>query len=183
MVGLIRSRSVAQLAEQRSPKPQVGGSSPSWRATCDSHPVAAATIKDKSRMNSKIEHDNAANGGDIVKYAAAGLLLVAGLFFWFWFGAPERSAQLGAWASQIRGLAVIAGLVAGGAVFMLTAMGRATRVFLSESRFELRKVVWPTRQEAIRMTWVVVVVVIILSLLLGGFDFIIQKLTQWILGR
>ncbi|KRG55164.1 preprotein translocase subunit SecE [Stenotrophomonas sp. W1S232] len=134
-------------------------------------------------MNSKIEHNNAATGGDIVKYAAAGLLLVAGLFFWFWFSAPERAAQLGAWASQIRGLAVILGLVAGGAVFMLTALGRSAREFLSESRFELRKVVWPTRQEAIRMTWVVVIVVIILSLLLGGFDYIIQKLTQWILGR
>lgn len=135
-------------------------------------------------MNSKIEHNNdAAAGGDIVKYAAAALLLVAGLFFWFWFGAPEHAAQLGAWSSQVRGLAVIVGLVAGGAVFMLTAKGRQTREFLSESRFELRKVVWPTRQEAIRMTWVVVIVVVILSLLLGGFDFIIQKLTQWLLGR
>jgi preprotein translocase subunit SecE len=134
-------------------------------------------------MNSKIEHDNAATGGDIAKYVAAGVLLVAGLFFWFWFSAPEHAARLGAWSSQIRGLVVILGLLAGGAVFMLTALGRSTKEFLSESRFELRKVVWPTRQEAIRMTWVVVVVVIILSLLLGGFDFIIQKLTQWILGR
>ena len=74
-------------------------------------------------------------------------------------------------------------LVAGLGVFLLTGKGRDTREFLSESRFELRKVVWPTRQEAIRMTWVVIVVVIILSLLLGGFDFVIQKLTQWFLGR
>src|SRR3546814_10654941 len=29
--------SVAQLAEQRSPKPQVVGSSPTWRATCGSY--------------------------------------------------------------------------------------------------------------------------------------------------
>lgn len=33
------------------------------------------------------------------------------------------------------------------------------------------------------MTWVVIVVVLILSLLLGGFDFLIQKLTQWFLSR
>ena len=134
-------------------------------------------------MNSKIEQNNAANGSDIVKYAATAALVVAGLFFWFWFSAPERAAQLGAWSSQIRGLAVIVGIVAGGAVFMTSTLGHATREFLSESRFELRKVVWPTRQEAIRMTWVVVVVVVIISLLLGGFDFIIQKLTQWLLGR
>ena len=66
---------------------------------------------------------------------------------------------------------------------MSTAKGAQTREFFAETRFELRKVVWPTRQEAIRMTWVVIVVVIILSLLLGGFDFVIQKLTQWFLGR
>ncbi|WP_313645474.1 preprotein translocase subunit SecE [Stenotrophomonas sp.] len=135
-------------------------------------------------MNSKIEHSkDAASGGDIVKYIGAALLVLAGLFVWFWFSAPERAAQLGAWSGQLRALAVVVGLVAGGAVFMLTTKGRQTLEFLSESRFELRKVVWPTRQEAVRMTWVVIVVVIVLSLLLGGFDFVIQKLTQWFLGR
>jgi len=137
-------------------------------------------------MNSKIEQpkDTSANGGDLFKYVIATLLVLAGLFVWFWFSADSgRAAQLGAWTGQIRALAVIVGLVGGIAVFMLTGKGRDTREFLSESRFELRKVVWPTRQEAIRMTWVVIVVVIILSLLLGGFDFVIQKLTQWFLGR
>ena len=135
-------------------------------------------------MNSKIEHSKStASGGDIVKYVGAALLVLAGLFVWFWFAAPERAAQLGNWAGQLRALAVIVGLVAGGAVFLLTSKGRQTVEFLSESRFELRKVVWPTRQEAIRMTWVVIVVVIVLSLLLGGFDWVIQKLTQWFLGR
>ncbi|WP_313459222.1 preprotein translocase subunit SecE [Stenotrophomonas sp.] len=135
-------------------------------------------------MNSKIEHskDTAASGGDIVKYAAAVLLALAGLFAWFWFGAPENATQ-NAWSGPLRGLGVIVGLLAGLGVFMLTAKGRDTREFLSESRFELRKVVWPTRQEAIRMTWVVMVVVTILSLLLGGFDYLIQLATQWFLGR
>ncbi|MBB6368936.1 MULTISPECIES: preprotein translocase subunit SecE [Xanthomonas] len=137
-------------------------------------------------MNSKIEHSKgpaASSGGDIVKYVIAALLVVAGLFVWFWFGESSRAAQLGSWSGPLRALAVIAGLVAGAAVFLLTAKGREGREFLSESRFELRKVVWPTRQEAIRTTWVVIVVVIILSLLLGGFDFLIQKLMQWFVSR
>lgn len=137
-------------------------------------------------MNSKIEQskETSASGGDLVRYVVASLLMLAGLFVWFWFSADSgRATQLGAWTGQIRALAVILGLVAGIAVFMTTGKGRDTRGFLSESRFELRKVVWPTRQEALRMTWVVIVVVIILSLLLGGFDFLIQKLTQWFLGR
>ena len=69
---------------------------------------------------------------------------------------------------------MVSGLVLGAVVFLGTAKGRETREFLVESRFELRKVVWPTRQEALRMTWVVAIVVVILSLLLGGFDWVIQ---------
>ena len=34
--------------------------------------------------------------------------------------------------------------------------------------------VWPTRQETTRMTWVVIAVVIIISLVLAGFDFIVK---------
>ena len=74
----------------------------------------------------------------------------------------------------MRALAVVVGLVLGAVVFLGTAKGRDTREFLVESRFELRKVVWPTRQEALRMTWVVAIVVTVLSLLLGGFDWVIQ---------
>ncbi len=126
-------------------------------------------------MNSKISQTNtAASGGDIVKYAIAALLVLAGLFVWFWFAAPARAGQLGDWAPQLRGLAVAAGLVAGAAVFLVSSKGRDLREFLSEARFELRKVVWPTRQETTRMTWVVIAVVIILSLILAGFDFFVK---------
>ena len=66
---------------------------------------------------------------------------------------------------------------------MLSAKGRATRGFLSEARFELRKVVWPTRQEAMRLTWVVVGVVVVISLLLAAFDGIIRWLVKLLLGN
>jgi preprotein translocase subunit SecE len=135
-------------------------------------------------MNSKIEPSKgAAPGGDIVKYVVSAVLLIAGLFVWFWFADAARASQLGSWSAQLRGLAVIVGLAAAVLVFLGSSKGREARGFLSESKFELRKVIWPTRQEAIRTTWVVIVVVIILSLLLGGFDFFIQKLTQWFLAR
>ena len=134
-------------------------------------------------MNSKINPAQTASGGDIVKYVFAALLAVGGLFVWFWFSAPDRAAQLGSWAPQLRGLAVAVGLVAGTLVFLASAKGREVREFLSESRFELRKVGWPTRQETTRMTWVVIAVVVILSLILAGFDFFVQKAIQWFLGR
>ena len=48
--------------------------------------------------------------------------------------------------------------------------------FVRESRIELRKVVWPTRQEAMRLTLVVVAVSAGVGLILGGFDFGIAQL-------
>ena len=130
-------------------------------------------------MNSKVEHSKTAadSAGDITKYAVALALVAAGLVVWWWFA--------GQWQAPVRALAVVAGLVLGALVFLATAKGRDTREFLVESRFELRKVVWPTRQEALRMTWVVGIVVVVLSLLLGAFDWIIQALLEqfFTLGR
>ncbi len=126
-------------------------------------------------MNSRVEQSGSASAGDIVKYALALLLVVAGVFAFYWFD--------GQWPSVARAGAVVAGVVAGVAVFMTSAKGRETREFLVESRFELRKVVWPTRQEAMRMTWVVIIVVIIIALLLAGFDTVIQWLVKLFLGQ
>ncbi|MDI1253855.1 preprotein translocase subunit SecE [Thermomonas sp.] len=118
---------------------------------------------------------NHSSGGDIVKYAAALLLAVAGLVAFYWFD--------GQWPAGIRILAVVLGLVAGAAVFMGTTKGMQTREFLSESRFELRKVVWPSRQETTRTMWVVIAVVIVISLALAGMDVIIQWGVKWLLGN
>jgi preprotein translocase subunit SecE len=125
-------------------------------------------------LTSKTLPTQSASGGDIVKYALALLLAAAGLFAFYWFE--------GQWPTGVRVLAVVAGLVAGGLSFMATAKGAQTREFLADSRFELRKVVWPTRQETTRTMWVVIVAVIVLSLILAGFDVVIQAGVKWLLG-
>ena len=126
-------------------------------------------------MNSKVEQPgSSASGGDIVKYVLAVALVAGGIFAFYWF---EQ------WATALRALAVFGGLVAGALVFMTTRKGLQTREFLGEARFELRKVVWPTRQEALRTTWVVMIAVLILSLLLASFDWVIQHLVQYLLTR
>ena len=126
-------------------------------------------------MTSKSLPTQSAAGGDIVKYALALLLAAAGIFAFYWFD-PQ-------WPSGVRILAVVAGLVLATLVFMATAKGAQAREFLSESRFELRKVVWPKRQEATRMMWVVIVVVILMSLMLAGMDLVIQWAVKWLLGN
>ena len=137
--------------------------------------VAGACANRDDVLTSKTLPTPSASGGDIVKYALALLLAVAGLFAFYWFD--------GQWPAGVRALVVVVGLAAGAAVFMLTAKGANTREFLSESRFELRKVVWPTRQETTRTMWVVIAVVILMSLMLAGMDLVIQAAVKWLLGN
>ncbi|OGH11041.1 MAG: preprotein translocase subunit SecE [Candidatus Levybacteria bacterium RIFCSPLOWO2_01_FULL_36_13] len=55
--------------------------------------------------------------------------------------------------------------------------------FIAEVRDELKKVVWPSRAEVIRLTGVVILVSLIVGLFLGGIDFLLTKLTEIIIVR
>ena len=56
-------------------------------------------------------------------------------------------------------------------------------VFLKEVRDELKKVVWPTRDEVIRLTGVVILISIVVGIFLGGTDFILTKLIGLLITR
>ncbi len=62
-------------------------------------------------------------------------------------------------------LAVIAGFVA-----LQTAKGAALWTLIKGSRTEIRKVVWPTRQETVQTTMIVVLFVLVVALFLWGLD-------------
>ena len=124
-------------------------------------------------MNVKVQQSAETSPVDVLKYIVAIALAIAGVVGFYWFSE---------WPGPLRGLMVAIGLVLGGGVFVLTAKGRAALEFLSESRFELRKVVWPTREETLRSTGVISIVVVIISLLLGLIDLIVSNLVRWLLG-
>ncbi len=52
--------------------------------------------------------------------------------------------------------------------------------FLKETQIELKKVIWPTRQEVIRLTMVVVTVSFAVGLFIGALDFVFTKLLQFV---
>ncbi len=54
-------------------------------------------------------------------------------------------------------------------------------IFLKETRDELKKVVWPTRNEVIRLTGVVIIVSLIVGIYLGGLDYILTNLLTLII--
>ena len=55
--------------------------------------------------------------------------------------------------------------------------------FLKEVRDELQKVVWPTRNEVIRLTGVVIIVSLGVGLFLGATDFILTKFVGLLIAR
>ena len=119
----------------------------------------------KPSMNSNVEKVGGTNALDVVKLVLAAALLVAGIVAYYAFEGWNGWARLGVFA---------VGLIAACAVAAFTAIGRSAREYLAESQFELRKVVWPTRDQTLRTTLVVMVVVVILSLLLGLIDVILK---------
>lgn len=55
--------------------------------------------------------------------------------------------------------------------------------FLSEVRVELEKVVWPTPNQTIRLTVIVILVTMTVGFFVGGVDYLLTKLLEIILGR
>ncbi len=61
-------------------------------------------------------------------------------------------------------------------------MWKRVKTFLTDVRVELKKVSWPSRQDTIASTGVVVVVVLIISFYLGFIDVLLSRLVASIFG-
>ena len=128
------------------------------------------------RMNTKAEQPKGVNAADIGKLVLAGLVLVAGIFAYSWYSNDS------AVPTSVRLLGMLAALGVALAIGAFTGPGRRVRNFVAESQFEMRKVVWPTRDETLKTTGIILVVVVILSLLLGLIDLILKSVVlDWLL--
>jgi preprotein translocase subunit SecE len=126
-------------------------------------------------MNTKAELTKGTNAADVGKLVLAAAVLVAGIVGYTWLG------NTGA-APSLRLIGMVAALAIAVAIATFTAPGRRVLGFLAESQFEMRKVVWPTKDETVKTTGIIIVVVIVLSLLLGLIDFILKSVVlDWLL--
>ena len=123
-------------------------------------------------MNARAEAG--ATGLDTVKLVAAAVLLVAGIYGFYYFAAYSTLLR-------VVGLLVIGGGAA--AVALQTEQGRRLWQFAGDARTEVRKVVWPTRQETVQTTLVVIVMVLILGIILWLFDMILIGILRFLTGQ
>jgi len=54
--------------------------------------------------------------------------------------------------------------------------------YYRETVGELKKVVWPTREEALRLTWIVLAVITVMGAILGTADYLFTQLIRVIVG-
>lgn len=85
-------------------------------------------------------------------------------------------------SSLIRVLLLIA--IAGAAFFIAykTSKGQRFWQFAMDAKAEARKVVWPSRQETIQTTLIVLAIVTVVSLILWGVDAVLLKAVAFITG-
>ncbi|MDD7804590.1 MAG: preprotein translocase subunit SecE [Endozoicomonas sp. (ex Botrylloides leachii)] len=106
---------------------------------------------------------------DGLKWTLVAIITAAGVYGNYYFSAePLLYRALGLVA-----LAIIASFIG-----LQTLKGRGFWELLKEAKAEIRKVVWPTRQETIQTTLIVVVVVLIMGLILWALD----SLLGWIVS-
>lgn len=122
-------------------------------------------------MNAKAEAKE--SRFDLLKWLLVAVLVVVAVVGNQYFSAqPILYRVLG-----ILVLAVIAAFLA-----LQTAKGQAFFSLAKEARVEIRKVVWPSRQETTQTTLIVAAVVLVMALLLWGLDSLLGWLVSMIVG-
>ncbi|HYR28146.1 MAG TPA: preprotein translocase subunit SecE [Thermoanaerobaculia bacterium] len=103
---------------------------------------------------------------DAFKIVLAAAAIVGGVVAYYWF---ETQPQV------LRVLMVLGGLIAGMVILYWSTPGRELWDYVQSSRVELRKMVWPTRQE----TWRTTLVVFVFVLALGVFFWLVDMALAW----
>jgi preprotein translocase subunit SecE len=115
-----------------------------------------------------------AGAADTVKLVVAILLVAGGVAGYYVLGNQSPWAR---WA------AVAAGLVLGGVVIAFSRYGTALKQFWADSRVELRKIVWPNRQETGMTTLVVMVFLLVAGVFFWGLDLALAWATRALTGQ
>ncbi|MDT8410528.1 MAG: preprotein translocase subunit SecE, partial [Wenzhouxiangellaceae bacterium] len=143
---------------QRSPKPQVGGSSPSSPAT--------------NRRVFMTAENNASR--DIMLWILAALILGGGIYGFVYFEGQAMTLL------RVLGLLVAAGLAL--AIAARTVKGKEFFAYIRETDIERRKVVWPSRQETLQTTLIVLAVTVVVGIILFIMDAAFGGIVRWLIG-
>ncbi|NOH56974.1 preprotein translocase subunit SecE [Alteromonas sp. 07-89-2] len=122
-------------------------------------------------MSEKTE--NQSNALDMFKWVVVFALLA---------GLVTANTMYGEISVLYRAIAIVVVVGIAGFIAATTEKGSTFLSFAKESRTEVRKVVWPTRQEANQTTLIVLAATLIMALILWGLDGIIVRVVGFTTG-
>ena len=111
---------------------------------------------------------------DIIKLLIAATALVGGLYAYYYYESDLAQA--------VRVLMVLGGAAAGIAIAMTSTQGQLLWHFIQGSRVEIRKVVWPTKQETTQTAIAVFVFTLVMMLFFWALDSGLLWLTRKLVG-
>ena len=102
------------------------------------------------------------------------LALLAGSCAFYWFEDSALPLRLGM---------VAAGFAVAGGLLWFSWYGREFRQFAQAARIELRKVVWPSREDTVRTTIMVIAFAIVMGLFFWVLDMILTWMIRLLTGQ
>jgi preprotein translocase subunit SecE len=122
-------------------------------------------------MNSKSQVE--ASSLDTVKLVLAVGIIVGGIYGFYY---------LDAYSQLLRVLGLLALVGISSFIAYQTAVGRTVWEFASSSKVEVRKVVWPSRQETMQTTLIVFLMVLFMGIVLWLFDMMLGAILKALTG-
>ena len=110
-------------------------------------------------MNTKVQAEESKH--DSIKWIAVVAIVAIGVIGNSWFSGESLLYRVLA----LLVLAAVAGFIA-----LQTAKGRTWFKLFKDAKGEMRRVVWPTRQETLQTTLMVLAAVLVVALMLWGMD-------------
>lgn len=117
--------------------------------------------------------ESQSNSLDIVKWALVVILLAAAII---------GNQMYGDASVLVRAISVVVAFAIAGLIALQTEKGKQALSFAREAQIEVRKVVWPTRQEALNTTFIVLAATGVLALILWGMDAVLLRIVNFITG-
>lgn len=130
-------------------------------------------------MNTQAE--SSAPVADIIKQVFSVILVVAGIAAFYYFSTDHTDFKEVRLLYRVLGLVALISAVL--AMVLTTELGRTVWNFALESRQEVRKVVWPTREETMRTTLLVFAMVFIVGLILWLLDMFLFWGVRFLTGQ
>lgn len=117
-------------------------------------------------MSTQPQVETVSTGADKAKLAGAAVLLLASVFAFYYLGKQDLWVRVGALLTLL-GAAVV--------LFFMSESGKQLVAFGRDAVRETRKVVWPTRKEAMQMTGYVFAFVFVMAF----FMWLTDKTLEW----